>query len=261
MAQHMPTLPEKSLLIMDNMDILVDIGNTCLKWAIYNNQTLSGNHRIFYHNEKLDSSLKQQWSELQSPGRVIIACVADKSLLEEVIFYTNKLWPDATIRIAQTQSEAHGVKIAYLKAHKLGVDRWLGLIAARHYYTLPTCIVSCGTAVTVDVINEDGIHLGGMIAPGLRLMEQALKQGTTQLNYSLKSYKPGLGNDTEAGIYNGILFSIVGLISEVMNSISTDTQLIITGGDAERIADHIKRPLIMDKNMLFKGMTVLLDKQ
>lgn len=241
------------------MDFFIDIGNSSLKWVLYSNQSLSGKQKIFYTVENIQQELSNHWHSIERPARIVIACVAGQNLLEDVVFYIRSLWPEAKIIIAETKAKAYGVTIAYAKAHKLGVDRWLGLLAARRFYKLPVCIASCGTAITVDVLTANGIHLGGMIAPGVRLMNQALKQGTQQLHFSEQSFKTGLANDTEAGIYNGIVFSIVGLIDHVMSSISAETDLLMTGGDAEHIARYIKRPLMLDENLVFKGMAVILE--
>jgi pantothenate kinase type III len=81
-----------------------------------------------------------------------------------------------------TQKYALGVRNAYPKHNKLGVDRWLAMLAAYHYYNAPVCIVSCGSALTLDIVDSQGQHLGGMIMPGLNLMQQALSRGTANLN-------------------------------------------------------------------------------
>ena len=92
--------------------------------------------------------------------------------------------------------------------------------------------------MTVDFLNQDGIHLGGLITPGLRLMRTSLAQETAELELINQDYPVRLADNTEAAIYSGTLFSIAGLIEHVMLK-KPDYQLILTGGDAEIIARQL----------------------
>ncbi len=89
-------------------------------------------------------------------------------------------------------------------------------MAVRNLYQLPACIVDCGTAITVDLIDADGKHQGGLISPGLTLMKKSLAAGTEALQFHETNYEFGPANFTEAAIYSGTLSAAVGLIEHVL---------------------------------------------
>jgi type III pantothenate kinase len=242
------------------MNLLVDSGNTRLKWAILQNGGLITGHALV--NQQITRhGLIETWKMLTPPERLAIACVSSSPLLELVLAVAVKLWP--TIEIIPVKSEAHafGVYNAYQQPEKLGVDRWLALVAARNHYQLPACIVDCGTAITVDLLDADGKHQGGLISPGLTLMKKSLAEGTEALQFHESNYDFGPANFTEAAIYSGTLSAAVGLIEHVLTKQSNAMQLILTGGDAEIIAAQLETKLIIDTDLVLRGLAVVLESQ
>jgi len=158
------------------MNLLIDSGNTRLKWAILQDGGLIASHALL--NQQITrQQLIETWKLQPPPKRLAIACVSSTPLLELVLAVAVELWP--TIKIISVKSEAHafGVVSAYQQPEKLGVDRWLALVAVRNHYQLPACIVDCGTAITVDLIDADGNHQGGLISPGVNADEKVLGDG------------------------------------------------------------------------------------
>ena len=235
--------------------ILIDIGNTRIKWAEQQTGNMGKMHAIMHTN--IDLLLAAAWQQLSKPERIYLACVGAKSIKQQIIHIAYQLWPDIGIQEIATQKYAHGVRNAYPEYTKLGVDRWLSMLAAYHYYAMPVCIVSCGSALTYDIIDEQGQHLGGMIMPGLNLMQQALSKGTANLNVCLEQYPLGLANDTQAAIYNGNLNAIKGFIKQGMAEYKKPLQLILTGGDAEFLADSLKLAAIIDARLVLKGLSLV----
>jgi type III pantothenate kinase len=150
------------------------------------------------------------------------------------------------------------VRNGYNDAEKLGVDRWLALIAVRQRYKGNTCIVDCGTAITIDLIDAAGCHLGGLIAPGLRLMKTALATGTEALMFDQIKHPIGIANSTHAAIYTGTLWSVIGLIEHIINNQPEFTSLILTGGDAELIAEQLKCQAIVEADLILRGLAIIL---
>ena len=239
------------------MNLVIDLGNTRLKWAVINNGNLIkgttlNNHQLNRHN------LGNIWQSITPPQRLAISCVSANELLAQVQSVALELWPDVEIILVKSQARAFGVINAYQQPEKLGVDRWLALVAARHIYSLPVCIADCGTAITVDLMDAHGKHQGGLISPGLTLMKQALAQGTEALQFNQSSYDIGPANFTEAAIYNGTLFAAVGLIESILMKQPGNTQLILTGGDAELIAQHLSVQPIVDTDLVLRGLAIVL---
>lgn len=240
------------------MNLLVDIGNSRLKWATSEREGLAAGTAM--PNPALnEESLAEVWRDLPRPDRLAISCVGARRLAEMAGAVASALWPGIAIIEAKSEALAFGVKNAYLQPEKLGVDRWLALLAARRYYAPPVCIADCGTAITVDLLDEHGRHLGGMICPGLALMKKSLCSGTEALHYDDSAFTVGPANHTGAAIYSGILSAAAGLIEHVLSAQSEHCQLLLTGGDAQQIADQLDRTCRIDADLVFRGLSLLLE--
>jgi type III pantothenate kinase len=240
------------------MNLLVDIGNTRLKWVILQDGGLVTG-RTLVNQQITRHALIEVWNMPASPERLAIACVSATPLLEMVLAVAFELWPAIKISHVKSQAHAFGVHNAYQQPEKLGVDRWLALVAVRNYYQLPACIVDCGTAITVDLIDADGKHQGGLISPGLTLMKKSLATGTEALQFHETSYEFGPANFTEAAIYSGTLAAAAGLIEHVLTKQSSAMQLILTGGDAEIIATQLAIKPIVDTDLVLRGLAIVLE--
>jgi type III pantothenate kinase len=238
--------------------LLVDIGNTRLKWAVVQDGRLIAGCALV--NSQLNrDELVEIWKTQSRPKRLGIACVSANRLLELVLAVAVELWPGLEIIPVKSQAHAFGVCNAYQQPEKLGVDRWLALVAVRRHYQIPACIVDCGTAITVDLIDANGNHQGGLISPGLMLMRKALAEGTEALQFPQTDYPFGLAKYTEAAIYSGTLYAAVGLIEHVLTRQANTVQLILTGGDAGLIAQQLKGKPVIDAELVLRGLAIVVE--
>ncbi|MGR8981616.1 MAG: type III pantothenate kinase [Gammaproteobacteria bacterium] len=239
------------------MNLLVDIGNTRLKWGrAHNGEIIAGSP--FLHARINRLLLADVWKDIGVPEKVAVSCVSSEDRLELVRSVADELWPSIDFVKVNSQARGYGVVNAYSQPETLGVDRWLALVAVRHRYRLPACIVDCGTAITLDMINAAGLHRGGLICPGLTLMKKSLSTATVSLKFNDTRYKAGLANSTSAAIYSGSLLAVVGLIEHVLSSQPEDCSLILTGGDAELVADQFAQKLIVDADLVLRGLAIVL---
>lgn len=234
------------------------MGNTRLKWATVNDEQLITGEPL------LNAVLTQQtllklWQPLTAPTQLVIACVSANQSLTLVMEVAVSLWADINIVRMRSQAQGFGLTNAYLQPEKLGVDRWLALIAARHFYAVPACVVDCGTAITVDLIDAQGNHLGGLISAGLALMKKSLAHGTDALPFSDTPYPLEAANFTEAAIYSGTLLAVVGFIEQVIAK-HGNVSVILTGGDAALIAPHLSIKAIVDPDLVLRGLAIAADK-
>lgn len=241
------------------MNLLIDMGNTRLKWAI----AVGG--QITVGAPLLNALINRQeligiWKGI-CPRRLIVSWVGENRLVELVLSVAFELWLDVDIIRVKPQALGFGVMNAYRQPEQLGVDRWLTLVAVRRYYPGFTCIVDCGTAVTVDLIDADGRHQGGLISPGLTLMKKALGQGTKALHFSETNHVFGLADNTGAAIYSGTLMAVIGLIEHVLAKQPSTLQLILTGGDAELIAGKLDVKATVDSDLVLRGLLCVLEEQ
>ncbi len=243
------------------MNLLVDIGNTRLKWAVQQLGNLDSFGALVHNQENFSATLIASWRLLELPNCIYIACVSSTELKQLLITIIGQLWPNCPIQEIHTKKQSHGLSNAYLNPEKLGVDRWLAMQGAFRHYSAPFCVVDFGTAITLDVIDEQGQHLGGMIMPGLTLLKQSLSKGTADLSFSSESHKQGLANYTQAAIYNGCLYAVKGFIEAGLMQTAQTSHLILTGGDAEFLANTLKLDAVIDTELIFKGMVLLSSEQ
>lgn len=240
------------------MNLLIDMGNTRLKWAVTTaGQIMAGSPLA--NNRINRDELFRLWKAINRPQRIAVSCVSAHQLFELVQSVAHELWLDVDIIRVKSQAQAFGVMNAYPQPEKLGVDRWLSLVAVWQQYQAPACIADCGTAITVDLIDADGRHQGGLISPGLTLMKESLGLGTEALPFSETKHVFGLADYTEAAIYSGTLMAAIGLIEHVLAKQPADMRLILTGGDAELIAGQLDAASIIDPDLVLRGLLCVLE--
>ncbi|MGJ0484988.1 MAG: type III pantothenate kinase [Methylomicrobium sp.] len=240
------------------MNLLIDIGNSRLKWATSTQGELTAGAAIA-NSTLTEDRLSEVWRGLPKPERLAISCVSARRLAALVRLVASELWPGIAIFEAKSEAQALGVKNAYRQPEKLGIDRWLALLAAHRDYAVPVCIVDCGTAITVDLLNEHGQHLGGMICPGLELMKKSLSTGTEALGFDDSDFSVGPANHTGAAIYSGVLSAAAGLVEHVFSAQPEHCRLLLTGGDAPLIADQLGYPCRIDPDLVLRGLSLLLE--
>lgn len=241
------------------MNILIDIGNSRLKWACEHQGNITMQTALLHQHRNWQPLLLSAWQSLPPPKKLAISSVAKLNILQTVITLVKQLWLQTEIVIPKSMAEGFGVKNSYRYPEKLGVDRWLCLIAARHFYSQAAWIVDCGTAITVDFIDANGVHSGGLIAPGLTLMKKSLLQNTAALNFSHQPYKVGLANLTEPAIFSGTLYAAVGLVEQALKTQTVPAVLLLTGGDALLISQHLSQPFIIEPDLVLKGLSIFSD--
>ncbi|MCK5122197.1 MAG: type III pantothenate kinase [Methylococcales bacterium] len=239
------------------MKLLLDIGNTRIKWCVEKNGEIGARGNVSYKLMDFSQEIQQYWSKLDAPQLLAISSVSAKEIRQQLVTIAKQNWPDINVFIAKSSVQACSVTSAYQDAEKLGVDRWLGLIALRHYYPEINCIVDCGTAITLDCLDETGQHLGGLISPGVQLMKKSLYQGTEDLGFINKPYSLGLADSTDSAVYTGTIYAAAGLIEKAVRDLCQSKTLVLTGGDAELIANTLKLEVIVEPDFVFKGLSLL----
>jgi type III pantothenate kinase len=246
-------------LLPSAMEILIDIGNSALKWALYERGAIGAVSSLL-HKHVIQGELEAAWSALPRPERVLVSNVAGDAMRQIMKDLTQKLWHLSPL-FAETQSHAYGVTIAYRQAQGLGVDRWLALIAAYRQGLEPALVVDCGTAVTLDAIDAQGLHLGGLIVPGLRMMWESMFSGTRIPPSDFTETDGLLGKTTQECLFSGCLQAIVGMIESTQQrlhgSTCLDVRIVLTGGDAMRVGNRLQQPLAYRPCLIMEGLHLL----
>ena len=155
------------------MSWVVDIGNSSIKWAGYKEGAITDGQSYLRSGSSVAEDLQAIWGGLPTPGEMICSCVAGAEFEQAFIQWCQDTWDLEPVFVYATE-QACGVNNAYINAERLGADRWAALLAAHRLVPGPVCIIDCGTAITIDVVQDDGQHLGGLILPGLKLMRESL---------------------------------------------------------------------------------------
>ncbi len=243
--------------------LIIDLGNSRLKWMVYDNARPGTPSAAILCESPFVELLNHRLGKLPRPHQVVICSVADKKNNTLISQWCTKNW-GLTPLFLRSKPSACGVSNAYQDPGQLGVDRWVALIAAHSLWPNETlCIADCGTAVTIDGLEGSGQHLGGLILPGLTLMQHALQEGTTGIQCKetpLPDLSP-FGNSTESGISLGTLRAITSTlercVTELGNTAKTEVRCVITGGDAPRLLPHLERKWWHHPTLVLEGARIL----
>ncbi len=232
--------------------LLIDIGNTQIKYVLVDNTTGLTDVKYCKHVDGLSSyfSLADQ---------VLVSSVGHDSLvsdLKRLCKHFNKPY-----KIINTEADTLGIYCAYKKFQNLGVDRWLAILAAREITQLPVAVIDLGTANTCDIIVNNK-HLGGWIAPGFSLMRESLL-GNTQKVFADKKMPNMLdmGNTTENCVSYGCLASQTGFVmmaEQYLNNQYENYLVLVTGGGQHSLGLKNNEKIKFFPNLVLRGLFRLI---
>ena len=226
--------------------LTIDVGNTRIKWALWQDGRIAESGSCGY--SKRDP--RAAFAALQSvdpPARVVVACVGGRAIETALEDWMQAHW---SLRPEFLRSTAHldGVTNAYSDPAQLGVDRWAAMLGARSRYRGPLCIIDAGTAVTVDLLDAGGQHLGGRILPGLRLMREALVEGAAGIDEA-DGIAVEFASNTADAVSSGTLHMLQAALQEVCRAagrrLGSEMKIIITGGLSAQIMTLPDMPFML----------------
>ncbi len=242
----------------------IDLGNTRLKWRIQNAD--GGIVGRGHGTHKTLAEIAPAIAECVAPNqikRLRVANVAGAAVAEDIA-----AWADASFgmvaEFAAARGECAGVTCGYGQPASLGTDRWLALLAAWHRWREPCVVVDAGSALTVDLLAGNGVHLGGYIVPGLGLMHEALARGTGAVKIA---HQPPVSTDpgrsTQEAVNQGCAAMALALVEHAVAGLvshagGASVSVVLTGGDADSLAPFIKAPLKLEPELVLDGLAVAL---
>lgn len=248
--------------------LLADAGNTRLKWAwLQDGQRSEQQAQAYAEGENsVPAALTILTELLQDTGvqRMILVHVLGDEFSAEV----EKLCQSAHCGLSLVSGAAatYGIKLAYPNPAHLGADRLVGLMAARSLAeNKAAIIIDCGTAVTVDALTADDVHLGGLITPGLGLLQDSLFRRTKakHMDRSLVDDPQIFTNNTAAAIGSGCLFALVGTIEGIcqrmQDQMAEPPLKIICGGDAARLHEWLRGDFMLRPAALMDGLQAIAE--
>lgn len=230
----------------------LDIGNTRLKYWITEHEQIVEHAAELHLQSPADLLLGLiqhfQGLNIQQVG---VSSVLDQENNQRIQSILKRL--AVPVIFAKVHTEYAGLKCGYDDPRQLGIDRWLQVLAVANNANQNYCVISCGTALTIDL--ADGLqHLGGYILPNLYLQRDSLIQNTKGIKIPDAAFEElSPGRNTIDAVHHGILLGLLSTIERVMQH--SPRQLVLTGGDAELFAQHLLQyQPIVEEDLLLKGL-------
>lgn len=260
--------------------LLIDVGNSYLKWATLDADVLSEQHNIPHKKSALDSLKDVLENHCTDCNEVIMVSV----LGDDFIQAAEKITQAKNINSSNIRSQAElaGIKNAYQEPFKLGPDRLVAMIGA---HTLSNSIdgqsnacivVDSGTATTIDAVAENGQHLGGIIMPGLDLCSSSLLDNTELLplwsEEGNEFTADFFSKETSQAIGSGCLLGLAGGIDSICNKMETELKQkavnknigikkILCGGAANRVMPYLQSGYQLQEDLLMLGLKAIMESR
>lgn len=233
------------------LNLCIDIGNTRTKAAIFEQGLLV---RQFY------AELKEIWSDKKLINKVEgVIMSSTKSILS-----IDEIPTQIKNKIVLDHHTPIPIENLYATPETLGRDRLAAVVGANALYPKSLSIViDAGTCITFDIINNEQ-YLGGNISPGIRMRAQAMHDYTGLLpNVDIAYHADFIGKNTEQALQNGAvlgtIFEIDSFIASIIDKYKVeDINVILTGGDADFLAKHVKSKIFVEENIVLMGLHEIL---
>jgi type III pantothenate kinase len=242
------------------MILELDCGNTRIKWRSRDGERVS-HQGAFPTSDSLNGVISSELGN-ESILRVLIGSVLDDDFRKKLVAWSLGCF-GINPEFAVSEPRCNGVINGYQLPEKLGVDRWLAILAAKAHTPGASIIVDCGSAITVDLVTAQGEHLGGYIAPGLRLMREALGANTSAIKLGQIGYPDNdfPGRNTVAAIKSAELAMISGLVTRAKAALlhyeASEPAIWVTGGDGQWLSSQLENSRF-EADLVLDGLAIAL---
>jgi type III pantothenate kinase len=250
------------------MTMLVDVGNTRIKWAtLADGKLVRGGSAV--HRDSLDAAIDAFAAALPARPRIVAANVAGERVAERLRAVAAAR-PGASLELVATSAERFGVRCAYAEPSRLGVDRWVAVLAAYHSAGGAACAIDAGTAVTFDAVDGAGQHLGGLIFPGVRLLATALDRNTSDIGRTAAAQAAArgldlLGRNTDTAVGNAAWLALAAALDRavvtVERALGTRLAVYLTGGDAAALRDWLETRTELRADLVLEGLELFAERK
>ncbi len=249
--------------------LALDVGNTRLKWALYESPRVGA--PVLAHGaeflENIENLGEGIWSTLPTPHRVL-GCIVAGDAIKHRVQEQLDIWDVSPQWVVSSQSEA-GVVNGYDHPARLGSDRWVAMIGARQRLLArgparPCIVVMVGTAVTVEAIDAEGRFLGGIILPGHGIMLRALESGTAGLHVPTGEVCDFPTNTSDA-LTSGGTFAIAGAVQRMVENLrrhsGAEPVCYMTGGAGWKMAPSMSNDVELVESLIFDGLLEIAQRR
>ncbi|MDH6591714.1 type III pantothenate kinase [Variovorax sp. TBS-050B] len=246
--------------------LAIDIGNTRLKWALYDAPRpgaalLAHGAEFLDHIERLGDG---PWAALPAPASMLGCVVAGDAVRRRAEEQVTERFDCMPRWVVASAAEA-GIVNGYDHPTRLGADRWVAMIGARHRMLAagparPMVVVLIGTAVTVEAVDANGRFLGGLILPGHGIMLRALESGTAGLHVPTGEVREFPTNTSDA-LTSGGTYAIAGaverMVQHVRSHCGAEPACYMTGGAGWKMAPAMNGHFELVESLIMDGLLVI----
>ncbi len=250
------------------MILTVDIGNSRIKWASWQAEKIVARGVAAYAADKSVDVFDKLFLVVEKPARLFAVCVAGNKRSKELGEWSKQHW-QLGVEFLKTEKQFKNIINAYEDPGQHGADRWAAVVAS--HLSCPgfsVCVINAGTAITFDLINKNGQHLGGYILPSYVTMHKALLADTANIKseFNAQFYECSVPDNTNDAVNQGLhklLQAGIREICQIANQkLDSPMQIIISGGFAGTILDYPKMPtMIHQPDLVMQGLFEIMKQR
>ena len=245
------------------MRLLIDIGNTRVKWATCDDRGIGAMRAASYANWT-EHDVRQHVLMHDTPvAEVLVSNVGGNAIARLIGDTVRAAWAVEPVFVRARAFQC-GVRNGYRQPEQLGVDRWLSVLAAYDATHAAVCVVSVGTATTVDAVTSAGEHLGGVIVPGPELMIASLMKNTSDIADRARDDDVGaslFADSTLSAIYQGANYALAALVERAAEALQrrcgVSPAIVLTGGASTRIDSTLRLAYRTIPDLVLRGLALV----
>jgi len=242
------------------MKLVMDVGNSRIKWAFVAGGGLE-HSGVVERELPLETALDGALAGAPAPGEALVCSVAGDDFNVRLEHWMVGHW-GCRPGWFHAVPESLGISNGYADAAQLGADRWAAVLGARGRHRAPLAVIDCGTAVTLDVVDAEDRHLGGLITPGLDLARRSLLTSTANVRAAASRASGVLGRSTAECVANGTALGLAGAVERWMRDVDNGHEgvtWLATGGAWPLLRASIGRSIEFDPDLVLRGLARTLE--
>jgi len=246
--------------------LLLDVGNSRIKWGVSNDDGISRTGALTHESLK-ERGIEALTRKLPRGVEAAVACNVAGPEFGRRLARAIGIHIGGDLRFVHSERQGFGVINAYKRPRSLGVDRWVAMIGARAGSNSALCVVDAGTALTIDALDKSGRHLGGQILPGIRLIGRALETDTSDIGPArrrsavFESAEDFFADRTQLAVAAGAVNALCGAVdraAKLMRELGHRPKVVLTGGDASRILAGLGGRPEHRPNLVLEGLAHMM---
>lgn len=238
--------------------LLFDLGNSRLKWAWATDGRLGAIEAVAHDQSGWLQSAAAGWHAAPVPQRILLAAVAAPAAADALRAALAHRYAGVEIEVLASPAHGGDWRSAYAEPSRLGVDRYLAMRGAMALQSGAVLVAGCGTAVAIDLVDAQGRHRGGLIAPGPALMREAVLGRTGRVDWQREGQVVAFGNSTEDALQSGCWQAAAALVARALAAATRELgaapALVLHGGDAQALALLLDPAARIVPALVFEGM-------